>query len=463
MGRRTGGITAGALLGGVAAFSPGTVFILLLALLFALVLRAVTAPSDRRLVVGLFVAGFCLRAALSLGLDLGSRFAEGGWPSRNGPVQGWELNVRDRTRSFLKLGDSDFFSERAYAFSEYVRGRRETVLFLCVKKPRPHGYLYPMALFYSYFEFSPISVKFLNCLVGALMGPVLFFLGLACFNRAVAQWAAVISSFLPSLMLWSATNLKDPGFILLTALLFLLVVKIQEVRSPRDLGLYLLLFIPTFLLHTTLRSDAGFSWALVGCAVAAWVLGRIPPVWRLTGAAAAALSVIPFWPRLFERLVFAFYRHLGNVDTVSTPDTLTYRYLPPAFYTGDLFSEAAKMRDNLPLVIVTFGRAIGHYLVEPLPSRMGDFSSMMVYPQMVLWYALLPFAAWGIGMELRHNFRNSAFLAFCLIVWTVISALASGNIGLLFRIRDMVTPFILIFACAGLLRWLQPGRSLFSC
>lgn len=451
-------VAAGALVGAAAALSPGTLFILLLAGILLLVLRRCSAPEDRRFVAWLFAAGLLARMALSLGLDVGSRLAEGEWPARLGPVHGWELNIRDRTRSYLKLGDSDFYSDRAYSLAEYARGGREAVLLVSMKKPRPHGYLYAMGSFYYLFGFSPISVKFLNCLIGALLGPLVFFLAQACFDRWVGRVSSFLVTFLPSLMLWSASNLKDPIFITLTTFLFLLLVKIQQAETPWKALRCAALAVPTALLHMTLRSDTGFSWALLGCAALCYVLARIHWPGRIILAAGAGWLVAARWSQLFEKVAFAFYRHLGNVDTVSTPNSMTYRYLPPAFYVGgvDIFAEASKMRDNIPLFLSTLGKAVGHYLLEPTPARMGAASMAMVHPQMVVWYALLPFALVGALLSFGGNFRRSGFLAATLAVWILIGSLACGNVGLVFRVRDMVTPFVIIVAAAGLCRWLRP-------
>lgn len=452
--RRLPWVLLGGAAGALAIASPAILFIFLLAGLLALVLRAFSAPEDRRFVVGLFIAGLCVRMAVSLGLDLGSRLAEGEWPGKRGPVQGWEINVRDRTRSYLNLGDSDFYSNRAYALSEYVRGKRETVLFLSLKNPKPNGYLYAMGLFYHFFGFSPIPVKFLNCLIGALLAPLIFFIGRSCFNRAVGRWSAVLACFLPSLVLWSATNLKDPSFIALTALLFLLILRIQRADTPRAFLTCAALFLPVALLHMTLRSDTGFSWALIGCAFLSYGFARAGWKARLGALGALALLTVLFWPALFDKLTFAFYRHSGNVDAVSTPYTQTYRYLPESFYTGDLFQEAAKMKTNLPLLLTAIGKALSHYLLEPIPARTGDLPSLLIYPQMVLWYSLLPFMAVGAAWGMIRNLQGTAFLVATLLVWSLIGALAGGNIGLLFRIRDMTTPFFLILGCAGLWAWL---------
>lgn len=449
---------AGLLLGAAAAVSPGTVFILFFAGIVTLILRACSRKEDCRFITGLFLTALLVRIVFSLMLDIGSRVAEGEWPHLAGPVQGWNINVRDRSRGYLHLGDSDFYSDRAYGLSAYVKGSREAGVFLSMKRPKPHGYLYSMAVFYYFFGFSPISVKFINCLIGALLGPLVFFLGLACFNRWVARVSSLLAAFFPSLVLWSATNLKDPSFISLTALVFLLIAGINRAATLRRALLYGAALVPLTLLHMTLRSDAGFSVIPIGCAVFAYALARLPTAGRLALLGTAAAGAVFAWPRLYEMLTFAFYRHMGNIDLVSTPNTFTYHYLPEWFYTGDVFAQAARLKPQLGVLFKSVGKAVWHFIVEPTPARVGDLPSMLIYPQMILWYALLPFLAWGAWFSIRWSARTSLFLGTTLAAWIAISALASGNVALVFRVRDMVTPFLLVFASVGLCRWLAPGE-----
>lgn len=438
----------GAGLGAACAFSPGFVFVMLLAVATAWFLYRFVRKGERRFVVALFVAGFFARTALSLGLDLGSWIVEGHRPLETGVVQEWDLGIRDKTRAYLGMGDSDYYSQRGYAIAQYAKGVREPVVLFRVQQYGSHGYAYVMGAFYYLFGFSPVAVKMVNCFLGALLGPALFFLLKGCFDSSVARWASLIVSFFPSLLFWSASNLKESSFMLLTVLVMLLFVKIQQARSGRARIGAGCLFLFTLSAHMTLRS-VQLSLSLVECLVLSRLLLFL---WAKKGWGRWVLGLLVTFlgfhmESLRSTLNYTFYRHIGYTGEAG----LSYRYLPGAFYIPGYLDQWISSREaNLPFLPGSLGRAIFHYMVEPIPSKMDSFSLLLAYPQMVLWYFLLPFMFLGVVWSLRWNLRRTLFLVLTVATWVLMGALSNGNVGTVFRIRDMVTPFFLAFACAGL-------------
>lgn len=436
----------GSVLGAAAAFSPGLVFIAFLLVCSTLLILRMVHVSQRRFLLTLFLTGFLVRASVSLALDLGSWRVEGALPFKRGAVQGWDLGVSDKTREYMRMGDSDYYSQRGYAIAQYAKGVREPVVLYRVQQYGWHGYAYGIGAFYYLFDFSPITVKWVNCLIGAWLGPSLFFLVRILFNSVIARWVGVSVAFFPSLILWSATNLKDPSLFLLTALLLLFFVKCQQAwgKSLASFILYGMGFMGVFWAHTTLRS-VSLSLSLGGCLVVSQVFlflkKRSIPLLVL----AVALGVVALSRNLRPGLEFAFYRHSGFLGP-----GLSYEYLPEEFYaTGTIPQGLVSEKLKLPSLILAVVRAVFHFLAEPLPWRMDNLFHLLAFPQMVGWFAALSFASLGMFSSLRWNLNRSLLLVTPLVLWTVMGALTGGNVGTTFRIRDMVTPFYGIFACAG--------------
>ncbi len=456
---RIGPLFAGFTLGLLSAFSPGSVFALALFFLAGWMLRRITAIEDRRFILGLFVVGLLVRMVLSLGLDVGSRFAEGRWPSKYGEVRDyeWDLGIVDNTRRYAQIGDSDYHSERAYAMAQYARGSREPVVLYRIQQYGWHGYAYAIAAFYYLFGFSPISIKFVNCLLGALLGPVFFYLARWSFNRSIGRWAGFCIAFFPSLVLWSATNLKEPSLFLLTGCIPLLFIKcLEALKSPlktRAAG-WLALLAAVLAIHSTLRSK-DFSWMLFGSLLLwqGWVFlhrqkdfFRKRKLWTPLIGGFLIIGAAAVWLNLRPVLEFAFARHIGYAWDYG----VSYRYLPVEFYDPEWFSRWREMRGlDILEVIGVLSRAVFHFLAEPFPGRIERLHQLMTYPQMILWYFLWPLALIGIFASMRWNHLRTLFLALVLGAWTLMGALTSGNVGTVFRIRDMVSPFFLIFACVG--------------
>lgn len=450
-------IGLGTLLGALSLVSPGSLFVVALTCLTVAGIRRFAPGPDRKFLLVLFLTGFLVRTFFSLGLDLASFWVERAAPHRYGPASWWELGVVDRTRDFLNLGDSDYYSLRGYAFSEYVRGVREPVVLFKIQERGGNGYATFIGLFYYLFGFSPIAVKWVNCLLGALLGPAVFFLTKECFDPSIAKGTGLITAFFPSFILWSATNLKDPSFQLVTVLIFLIFLRARRATSLRStLGWGGLMAVALWI-HATLRS-AEFSVILGGCLFASeGVLLLLRKRWYALLIAAflgtgLLLSQFDLRPQLYA----VFQRHLGHF---STPG-ITYRYLPDHFYLPGgtskwLFSQSIQPWQLIPGI----GKAVFHFLVQPIPGKMDSLLSVLVYPQMMLWYLLLPVAFLGLAWSMRWNGRRSAFLALVLLSWTIIGALTSGNVGTVFRIRDMVTPLFFPFVGAGMWALVRPKET----
>lgn len=450
----------GALLGIAAAFSPGGVFVLLLVVGVAAALNRFASREDRTFLVRLFLIAFCLRVGVSLCLDLASWRIQGRLPMQWGPPRGWDLGISDKTRDYLRLGDSDYYSERGYCLAHYAAGNREVTVLRRIQMYGYHSHLLIIGWFYYTFGFSPFSVKWLNGWFGALHALAIFFLGKACFQPRIARWAGGLVAFFPTLVLWSASNLKDPLFCLLITVLLLLFAAFRSRPRPKRWLPYLVAFLAIWWI---LRGLGREEWSLV---LAACLLSVFCLEWCMRKRWYAALllaivALIPFNPRakIESGIHYAIYRHMGYQT-----DSMTYRYLPDRFYspsTSPLASGSGIM-DTHPLwVIARIPIALMHYFLQPLPARTVSGVPLLMLPQMILWYFLLPLALIGVAAGVRWNTWNCSFLAATLSAWALMGALSIGNVGILIRMRDMATPIVLIFAAAGFWVFVR-GREGFS-
>ncbi len=439
-------LAAAVVVGAIATASPGTIFVALLVLLVSAILSRCARPADRRFLVALLVAGFLVRAALSVGLDALAWRVTHGQAFQTRVEDTGSFGVVDHARAWAMLGDSDYYSERAYVLAQRAHHRRGPIGAYYYGGYGQHGYLHVLGAFYYLFDYSPVSVKLVNCLLGALLGPIMCCLTMTCFNATIARSTGILVSGFPSLVMWSATNLKDPSLFLLTSLLLLLFMRIREAARRETRVKYLLLFALTFVIHATLRS-ALYSVVLLGCLVASWLLSF--PKRRAAQYVVAALMLgigaVLLHHFLRPLLWQVFSRHLGYVWSPGT----SYRFLPAQFYVPaymETWMQSGHV--NLPLLLGC-AKGVAHFLLEPLPRRMDNFFALLSYPQMIVWYFALPLSLAGLGAAARWNLRRSLPLLLTLSTWIIMGALTSGNVGTVFRIRDMITPLMLLFTCAG--------------
>ena len=455
-------VFGGIALGILSVLLPGSVFILFLAAGTGLLLAARTRSPDRRFILGIFWAAFLLRVAVSVGLDLGAGWRVGSAPfSPPGDVAEGPPCVFDRTRGYVRMDDSDDYSACGYAWARYAKGKREPPVLFPLNSPYGrNSYLFVLGGFYYLFGFSPITVKWINCLLGATLVPVIFALARACFNRVVARWACVLTAFFPSLVLWSASNLKEPALFLATATFFLFwfrFVSGQQLSKRLFIGVGL---VGVGMIHASLREPL-YTWVLFLSSGVAYLLTAPWRFrWRLPLLVALFAAVLFAWPRGVSReLSYVLWRHTLTAQIPDEPlGTLEhrYRFLPPFYYTeeGKMQLKHREFKATPTQLFPWAAKAWGHYLLEPLPWNSRGLFQLAVYPQLLFWYYCLFLAAMGIGFSFLRGVEGHTFcLLMGLISLSVIGALPSGNAGTVFRLRDIITPMVLIFACAGVRGW----------
>ncbi len=95
-----------------------------------------------------------------------------------------------------------------------------------------------------------------------------------------------------------------------------------------------------------------------------------------------------------------------------------------------------------------------------------SWSELILVPQQVAWYLMVPLALVGVVAGLRRDVLVTLLLVSYIVVAAVPISLSNGNIGTLVRHRDTVVPFIVWLSGLGAVsltgwlasrRWLHTG------
>lgn len=441
-------VLPGAAAGLLSALSPGGCFLLLAAAATAAALHRFSPRPEKGFLVALFLSGFLLRALCSSSLDLAAWRIRQESPFLLKPTGAGETHAVDRSRRPFRMQDSDDYSERGYAIARYAEGSRDPVLRAYLNnRYGNNAYLYVVGGFYYLFGFSPVSVKWINALLGALLGPLTFFLAMECFrNRWAARSAALLTAFFPSLFLWSLSNMKEPLLFFSSLLVLWGLSRLWSTPSRRGRLLLGAACALLLLLHAALRFPVYTAALLCAWLAVAALTARRRPAWKLLLLLAVAAGLWGTRAPVRKALVNGFYCHARYISAQGTG----YRILPDFYYTEE--GRAGLSRGEMELTPARFlywsAKALHHYAAEPLPRRMGSAPGLAVYPQMVFWYFALAFAAAAVFRGVAAS-PPGLFLLLVLASWLGIGALTNGNVGTVFRFRDMVTPLVLILACLG--------------
>jgi len=236
------------------------------------------------------------------------------------------------------------------------------------------------------------------------------------------------------MMLWSSINLKDA----LTTLSIVMVLwHTLMLQRHMSLGRFAALLVFMTLLGT-LRS---YLFVLTGISlVGSLMLGRMGL--RLRGLALALLLMLGF---------VGLYQQYGfGKDVVENQGLSTVNDMREELAEGGSAYGTEASLDTPISALVYLPRGLSYFLLAPAPWQIFNLRQALTFPEMLLWYCLLP-AIWrGVRYALRENFRPTVTLLTFASVLTVAYAMVETNLGTAYRHRAQVLVVYLIFAALGL-------------
>jgi len=444
----------GACIGLLGFFSPGALFLLIAVGFTCLALRHYTHGRQRVFLISVFLIAFCIRLIVSLTLDLSALaiFPSAAMREVKNPIPAdddYQNLIKENTRTFFKIGDSDYSSARGYMYAAAARGMDNKVIRHYLDPTSSYGvngYLYVIGMFYFLFGYSPITVKFLNCYFGAVAVIFIYLLG-RNYNEIAARIACFFMIFFPSLILWSTTDLKDTSTMLASVLLVYSITLIMRKITLSSLLLMIFALLMQFFLT---KRDLWFlsliSLFLVFFTGIFFNLSQRQKTRLCVSVILIALPLVSL-THIFDNAVITrmhklFIHHIGNVHTQG----ISYRVLDESYYHDpDSIYEMPTQK-----LITSSIMAVIHFLLEPFPSRFLHKNFIVVWPQMIFWYSLIPSIFLGIILLLRNCMQKSLPVFIYTFLTTCSIAIGSGNVGTVFRHRDYVTQFYLLFAAIGI-------------
>lgn len=473
--------------------SPGTlcVTVLTIALLYIFSLNF-KDPSQRNIIITICIIAISLRFICSIfnyyfswSMRIGADFipdaraysASGQYiaeaitnksmPSSDGNEPEWLDSLRKTFKGFTPL------EYRMDAFARYI------------------------GLVYSIFGYSPITVKFINGFLSLFTGILLFLLVKDFFSIKVANIALVLSLFWPSIFLWSIVGSKDSIVLFLVSFFIFIFTKLRKYINTFDLlliggvlfvknyNINLLLFIvillyrliKKFTMKSSIRYFLIFLVLILILKITAESILLIRRYLFTPLEITFFLSIISFLNKrqlkfllsiiLLLALFLIFYVSKNNLYfkkyfAAFTGEAIriqkcqlyaansAYRIYPDRYYE-EKYTNYSDMKNITPLeFIASYFKGLTYTLFSPFPWSSNNKIQFFASFQMIIYYLLIPFLFLGILVSLRFRWRYMLPIIIFLFITTSICALFEGNVGTLFRHRDILTNFYFIFIAIGI-------------
>jgi len=428
---RTAAIAVAAIaVAGVYVLSPLTVwFAIVIVPVAALAVRGLP-EGERRFVLSLVVAAIALRLLVVAGLFV--------------------LTDHTRVPFGTFFGDEDYFIRRSLWLRNIALGHSIHPIDLeYAYEPNGRtGFLYVLGFAHALAGPSPYGVRLPN--VAFYMAAVLLMYRAVRvrLGRMAALFGLVVLLFLPTLLVWSLSVLKEPLFILLSGASLVLARELAVPASWRRRAVIATAIVALAMALQAVREDgaAFVAAATIGGLALGFVASRprllIACVVSIPILAAAVLRVPQVQLRTYAAVQTAARQHWGAV-VVSRG--YGYKLLDDRFYSDINSISSLEGAETMRFL----ARAAVSYVALPRPWDVQSRAGAAYIPEQVVWYLLALLACAGALFACRRDPLIAGLLVAHAILIAAPSALTDGNIGTLVRHRGLVLPYIVWLSGVG--------------
>jgi hypothetical protein len=345
----------------------------------------------------------------------------------------------------LKDEDASGWVTGSALFKEWVRKRLDIVdlpsALTAAFSGQHKGYGYLVgALFYLTDDPARLPAAVLNCFVGALTVVLVYRIARSLFSENVAVKTAWFTCLLPSMLIWSAQTLKEPNIIFLETVVMYCCVRLKSGFSVR----HIVICAASIVLVIPFRFYAAY---IAGAAV---VLALIMPQFgkRKMGViqglgVAACLAIIGFSG--------VFAQSENQVERMDLEKVQKFRE-DISVGSGSGVKSTYDMKTPAGLGLATLEGGT-YLLLAPFPWQLGGGSIRMALtvPELIVWWWLFFVGVVpGMWFAIRNRFGDVQPLLFFLFGLGILYSMMFGNVGLAYRQRAQLLPWLLIFAMVGL-------------
>ena len=273
---------------------------------------------------------------------------------------------------------------------------------------------------------------------GAATAPMVYFCSVKMFNnKSVAKTAAFAIAFFPAFIIWSGQLMKDGLIIFLLVLAMTMVLQLQEKFNYAAVLLLVFSMFGIFSLRF-------YIFYMVAIAVAgSFIVGLTTSVQSIARRTAALI------------VIGLALTYLGVIRNASV-DLGEYANLERIERSRQDLQQSAESGFGEDIDVSTTEGAISavpvgftYLMFAPFPWEVTNFRQAITLPEVLLWWALIPFMIAGLAYAIRHRLRSSVPVLIFSLMLTLAYSIFQGNVGTAYRQRTQIQVFLFIFIAVG--------------
>ncbi len=301
------------------------------------------------------------------------------------------------------------------------------------------GMVYFVAAIYGLVGRNMLAVQFVNAMLGAVTGPIIFVCAQQVFNNArVARFAAVAVAFYPSLVLWSAQGLKDGPIVFFLALSILATLKLGDKISAK----YIVILIFSLFALLSLRF---YVFYMICVAIGgAFVIGMR----SLTATSFIRQFVVIIMIGLgltylgITRYATVQFETYGNLQQLQSSRIDAAKSAQSGFGKDVDVSTTSGALSTIPSGLL-------YLLFAPFPWQVASLRQSITLPEMIVWWASFPMLVLGLWFSIKYRLRQISPILIFTVMLSLAYSVFQGNVGNAYRQRAQLLVFYFIFVAVG--------------
>lgn len=306
------------------------------------------------------------------------------------------------------------------------------------------GMVYMVAIVYGLVGRNMLAIQFINAVLGAATGPIIFLCALHVFNNTrVAGFAGLAVAFYPSLVLWSSQGLKDGPIVFFLALSILATLKLsQKFRVSYIVilvcSLFALLSLRFYIFYMIAAAVAG-SFALGMQKITTTSFIRQFAVIITLGLALTYLGVT---------------RHTSQIERFGTLERIQLSRLDASRSAQSGFGKEVDVSTSEG-ALKTIPLGLLYLLFAPFPWQLASLRQSITLPEMILWWASFPLLILGLWFSIKYRLRQISPILIFTVMLSLAYSIVQGNVGNAYRQRAQLQVFYFIFVAVGYVLMLE--------
>ena len=252
----------------------------------------------------------------------------------------------------------------------------------------------------------------------------------------VAKVTAVAIAVFPSFVIWSGQLLKDGLIIFLLVLVMTLVLQLQEqfgygALIVLVLSLFGILSLRFYIFYMVVIAVIGSF--IIGVTRSTRHLLRNTAILVFVGVSLTYLGV---GQRASSEL-----NKYANLESIQRSRSDLAR--ANTGYAEDI--DVSTTEGAITLMPIGFA----YLMLAPFPWQMSNLRQMITMPEVLLWWAMVPFLVTGLIYTIKHRLRKAFPMLIFSLLLTFAYSIFQGNVGTAYRQRTQIQVFLFVLIGVG--------------